>query len=601
MGSVKRPKQYAELGYVQKALQYCRDVTEGTIPACEWVKLACQRQLNDLEKAKNQDPTFPYTFDIAKAERVCLFIEQLKHLEGPKAGQLIVLEPWQCFFLTTVFGWVHAQDDPARGVKQGKRRFRRVYAEIPRGNGKSLMSSGVLLYMSFADGEGGAQCYAVATSVEQAQAVYRPATVMVDNCLDLQNTFGVKKAYLRIVQESTASFCKALPYKRDGKLDSLNVHLAVVDELHAHDIRDAYEAMETGMGKRDQSLLWTITTAGTNQAGICFEKHKYVKRILRKEMPQQDESFFGIIYTLDPGDDWNAEESWAKANPNWNISVSSVVVRGLAFQATQLPSAQVTFKTKHLNIWENADSNWMNMQKWNACQDKSLMLEDFTEDECILGLDLASRQDLAACLKVFRRMGEEEKWHYYIFGTYWLPEESHTVKEVSAVKGWIISGILEKSPGDTTDYDAIEDNISEFAKGFKVREVAYDPYMASQLVKHLQDQLGEEAVIEVKANVANFSPAMKELESLVLEKRIHHNDPVLSWNIANVVCHLDEKQNIYPRKGNKNDPNCKIDAVVALIMAIHRWTAYADEDGPGYSGSGPSIHFFGGGPAVPMF
>jgi hypothetical protein len=255
------------LGYVAKALQYCHDVISGKIPACKWVKLACERQLSDLTRASDNDPTFPYLFDIAKGERVCFFLEQLPHIEGPLTGQKLRLEPWQCLILTTVFGWVHRYDDKTKGIKAGKRRFRRTYVEVPRGNGKSSMSAGVLLYMLGLDGEGGAQIYSVATSVEQAQAVYRPAENMLKQLPDLQKRFGISISAHRLVVEKTASFARALPYK-PGVLDGLNVHLAVVDELHAHKVRTVYEVIESGLGKRDQSLLWTITTAGAMSLGL---------------------------------------------------------------------------------------------------------------------------------------------------------------------------------------------------------------------------------------------------------------------------------------------------------------------------------------------
>jgi phage terminase large subunit-like protein len=247
------------------------------------VKLACQRQLDDLARAAHGDVNFPYRFDISKAERVCLFIEQLPHIEGPLTGQNIRLEPWQCFILTTVFGWVHARDDKSRGIVAGKRRFRRVYVEVARGNGKSSLSAGVALFMLTCDGEGGAQVYSTATSVNQAMAVYRPAEEMVRKTEELQEHFGVSIAARRLNVQSTASFFRALPYK-PGVLDGLNVHLAIVDELHAHKIRTVYEVLESGLGKRLQSLLWTITTAGFDRAGICFEKHTYIQSILSRNV-----------------------------------------------------------------------------------------------------------------------------------------------------------------------------------------------------------------------------------------------------------------------------------------------------------------------------
>jgi phage terminase large subunit-like protein len=576
------------LGYIAKANEYINSVLSGKTAVCEWVQSACERQQKDLERAKNP-VTFPYRFDEWAAEKICVFVEQLRHVEGPLTGQRIRLEPWQCFFLTTVFGWVHAVSDPALGTKAGKRRFRRVYVEVPRGNGKSALSAGVSLYMLGADGEGGAQCFSVATSIEQAQAVYRTATLMANSCPELWDTYkdkagkqkkglGIEVVHLRTTHKASNSFLKALPYKREGKLDSLNVHFAVVDELHAHDHRECYEAIESGMGKRDQSLLWTITTSGSNQAGICYEKHKYIKRILQGDV--KDESFFGIIYTIIPGQDWSTLEAWKTANPNWNISVSPSIIASSAAQALETPAKQADFQTKHCNIWVGASSAWMNMQRWNACRDTTLRIEDFLQDECIPGLDLASRLDLAAAVKVFRRRNEDDnKFHYYVFGNYWLPEHSPTAREVSAISGWFLTGQINKSEGDTTDFDLIEENLVEFCSKFNCKEIAFDQAMSGQLVTHLQREFGDDFMVPVSQGTKSMSPAMKEVEALVLEKRIHHNDEVLSWNMANVVGHYDEYGNIKPDKSNRNDPNCKIDGAAAMLNAIYRWTAYVEDEG----------------------
>lgn len=566
------------LGYVAKANQYIADILSGKIPACEWVRLACQRQVEDLNRSTKNPLAFPYRFDVWAAERVCLFVEQLTHVEGEKTGQKAILEPWQCFFLTIVFGWLHAFDDAAKGVKAGKRRFRRVYMEVPRGNGKSFLSAAVELYMMCADGEGGAQCYVLATSVDQGDAVYRIAELMVKANPELQHEYGVQVAYLRITHPPSNSFIRALPNKRDGKLDSLNIHLAVADELHAHDVPDAFLSLKSGMGKRVQSLLWSITTAGSNQAGICFEEHKYVKELLQGNAT--NESFFGVIYSIDDKDDWKDPQCWIKANPNWNVSVSPVVIANSAAEAVATPAKQADFQTKHLNVWVGADQAWMNMVRWNTCRDTTLRLEDFKDDECIVGLDLASRRDLAAAVRVFRKFNEDDgKTHYYVFGAYWLPEQSPTIKDVAGVKGWVADGSIATTDGDTTNFDQIEEYIDEIYSHFHVKEIAYDAWMASQLVTHLQQTFGEDIAVAVPmGNTKAMSQAAKEVEALVFEGRLHHNDEVLTWNISNAVGHYDENGNIKPKKGNKNDPNCKIDAAIAMLMAVYRWTAYAEDE-----------------------
>ena len=109
--------------YIDLANQYIEDVLKGRVDACKWVKLACKRHKKDLKNSSKRD--YPYKFDIQKAEKPCKFIELLKHVKGPKAGENIVLEPWECFILCCIFGWVKKSN--------GFRRFKVAYIEVPRG------------------------------------------------------------------------------------------------------------------------------------------------------------------------------------------------------------------------------------------------------------------------------------------------------------------------------------------------------------------------------------------------------------------------------------------------------------------------------------
>src|SRR5581483_9592671 len=296
--------------YISIPQQYVDDVLSGAIPACKWVKLACQRQADDL--ARQADPTWLFRFDPDKAARVCSFIEKLPHIKGPLTGQRIVLSPWQIFILTTVFGWV--------SKITGFRRFRRVYSEIPRGNGKSTFSSGVALYMTAADKEGGAEVYSAAVTKEQAGIVFNDAKKMLrhETAAALRERLGLTALEHSIHHPKSNSLFKALA-SENGALDELATHLSVLDELHAHKTRDVYDVMETSLGKRPQSLLWSITTAGSNRAGICFEVRDRITKIL--EGVFDEPTVFGIIYTIDDEDDWATIEAQQKANPNFGISV----------------------------------------------------------------------------------------------------------------------------------------------------------------------------------------------------------------------------------------------------------------------------------------
>lgn len=537
--------------YCAIAQSYAKDVVAGRIPAGRFVKAACKRQIEDLKRWKAKGS--PYVFDKARASKVCRFIELLPHIKGPKAGELIVLEPWQIFTLTTAFGWVK---------QDGTRRFRRVYIEVPRGNGKSALSSGLGLYMLCADGEGGAEVYSFATTRDQAKIVFGDAQNMARRTAGLKAHFGVEVNAHNINVVRTASKFEALSAE-GSTLDGLNTHFACVDELHAHKTRAVYDVVETSIGKRAQSMLWVITTAGSNRAGICYEVRSFVTKVLTGVA--KDESQFGIVYGLDEGDDWTTEEALIKANPNWGISVMPEVLLPLQAKAMTMPSAANNFKTKHLNEWVNADTAWMDMRAWGACADRTLDAEHFTGEPAWVALDLASKVDIAA--KVSLHVREiEGKQHFFCFGQYYLPRETVDRGENSQYQGWESMGLLTVTDGAVIDFGVIEEDLLTDCSRFEVREVPYDPFQATQLSTRMAAQ--GVPMVEMRPTVLNFSEPMKQLEALVLQGRLHHNgDPVLTWMMSNVVAHMDAKDNIYPRKER---PENKIDGVVALIMAIGR-------------------------------
>jgi phage terminase large subunit-like protein len=473
-------------------------------------------------------------------------------VKGPLAGEPISLEPWQVFILTTVFGWV---------TPDGKRRFRRSYIEVPRGNAKSTLSSAVALYMLAADHEGGAEVYSLATTRDQARIVFGDAQTMARRSPGFRTRFSVNVGAHNMHVLASGSKFEALSAE-GSTLDGLNIHFGCVDELHAHKTRTVYDVVETGTGKRDNSLLWVITTAGSNRAGICYEVRTFVSKLLDGVF--EDDTQFGIIYGLDDGDDWTSENALIKANPNWGISVRPEILGPLQAKAMQLPSAVNNFKTKHLNEWVNADTAWMDMRAWDACADTSLDIDNFIGQPCWIGLDLASKTDIAALILIFAH--PEIADAYLTFGKYYLPEDTVHGAGNSQYSGWMRIDRLTVTPGNVIDFSWIEADLLDMASRFAIQAVAFDPFQATQLsTRMLAEGL---PMIEVRPTVLNFSEPMKILEALVLQKKLAHDgDPVLTWMASNVVAHLDVKDNIYPRKER---PENKIDGIVALIMALSR-------------------------------
>jgi phage terminase large subunit-like protein len=550
------------LSFAKRGWQYAVDVIDGKIIACAYVQQACQRQIDDLET-----PPAGYHFDAERAERICKFAGLMKHIKGKWAGKQIELEAWQIFILTTVFGWV---DD------EGNRRYKTAYIEVPRKNAKSTLSSVVALYCLSADGEAGAEVYSAATTRDQARIVWNDAKQMAVKSPGLRKKFGVDTSAHSVHVVSTASHFKALSRDQGGNLDGLNTHCAVIDELHAHKTRDVFDVMETSTSAREQSLLWLISTAGFNRAGICYEQRAYVLKILSGI---KDESYFGIVYTLDDGDDWQDPTIWAKANPNWGVSVKTDDIERKARKAMQMSAATNNFLTKHLNVWVNADTAWMDMRAWERCADLTLDVRDFEGEHCYGGLDLATKFDVASRVKLFEREGV-----LYCFETHYLPEDTVEQSSNSQYQGWEIDGYLTTTPGNVTDFDVIEDDIKADSELYVFDEHGFDPYQATQLSSHLLDH--GLPMVQVGQTVKNLSEPMKELEALVASGRFKHNgNPVLEWMVSNVVAHVDAKDNIYPRK---EFPENKIDGVVAILIAINRWLAN-DDSGHAYADRGFTV------------
>ncbi|MBK8211607.1 MAG: terminase large subunit [Rhodospirillales bacterium] len=269
------------------------------------------------------------------------------------------LEPWQEFYLGTLFGWRRAD---------GTRRFRTSYLEVARKNGKSTMLAGVGLYLLVADGEPGAEIYTAATKRDQARIIFLESQRMVRQSPDLRGVVAAFKDNLSVA----STFSKYEPVGRDSDtLDGLNVHAGLVDELHAHPTGEMWDVLETGTGSRRQPLMATVTTAGSNRQSICYQFHDYTEKVLAGVV--EDDAWHGLIYSLDRDpvtgelEDWEDERAWRKANPNLGISKKAGDLRDKARKAKVMPSRLNVFLQKELNIWTQASTRWIDPERWRAC------------------------------------------------------------------------------------------------------------------------------------------------------------------------------------------------------------------------------------------
>lgn len=568
---VKTPGTEVQRDYCASADEYAAKVLSGEIPACEWVKLAVQRNVRDLKRSQ-EDPSWPYYFDREEANRLCAVMEQFPHVKDRWAArkELLKLEPWQCWKTTVILGWRRRKN----GVNLSLRRFRKVYDCEPRKNAKSTWAAALGNALLVADGVHGAEVYSGATSEKQAFEVFSPARLMWDRSPKLCRKYGVEVLARAIVRtEDNSKFWPIIGKPGDGASPSVSIH----DEYHEHETSDQLDTMETGMGAREQPLLLVITTAGVNIASPCHELQEQAQKILQGVF--ENEEFFAIIYSIDlpqgkegdpdykPGDDWMDPRCLVKANPNINVSVSEEFLASQQRQAVLNPVYQNRFKTKHLNVWCSASVAGINMAQWRLAADPSLNIEEFSGEECLAILDLASKSDVCCDARLFWKMLAGKK-HYYAFVRHYLPEKTieETEYNKQAYDKWLNAGHIIATPGAEIDFDLIKEQVEADKSKFQIKEVIYDPWRATQLAH----QLGKAGatVVEMGQTANNMAEAFDEFLTALKAGRFHHNgDPVLEWMASNVIARQVKKGMTMP---GKDKPQNKIDGIVAIVMGISR-------------------------------
>ena len=415
---------------------YAEQVVKGKIPACMNVRRSCQAAL-DIRKRKDIE------FDATAAARPIRFASFIRHLKGPKAGEPIEFEPWQMFLISQVYGWKRPD---------GKRLRRSVYIEVPRKSGKSTLCSVLSLYHLMADGEPSAEVYSAATSRDQARIVFGDAQAMAKGSSHLSKHLTVNRSCISFETKNS----KFEPLSADaGSLEGRSPSFAVVDELHVHKTPEVYDVLNVASGARAQPLLFTITTAGVNREGICYQVRDYAIKILEGHV--DDDTFFSLIYGVDEEDDWRKPETWIKANPNYGVSVQPDDLARLAKQAEESPSAETNFKTKRLNVWCSTNSAWLSMAAWDACDKPRPPISHFKGQPCYIGLDLASVNDFASVALIFQEGG-----NLYPFVYNYLPMDTITDKAGAMgakYREWLDQGYIIATDGSVTDLNYIKQQV----------------------------------------------------------------------------------------------------------------------------------------------
>jgi phage terminase large subunit-like protein len=525
-------------------------VIAGEIIACRFVKLACRRHLRDLAKGKRRG----LVFDAPAAQhRIGFYSTFLRHSKGEWARQPVELSPWQKFVIGSVFGWKRPD---------GTRRFRYVYEELPRKNGKSTKLAGVGLDMLACDGEPGAEIYAAATKRDQARIIFDEAKRMVASSPDLAATIARYKLNLSI--DATAS--KFEPLSSDDRtLDGLNPHCVLVDELHRHKTRALLDVLDTALGSRRQPILWIITTAGDDDPeSVYTAENDYAIKVL--EGAVEDDSVFAFISTIDKGDRWDDPVAWAKANPNLGISVKLDDLERQARKAAKSAGALVAFKRLRLNVRSSAMDRVIDMAQWAKNSRGRFDPDKLESRRCFAGLDLSSKIDISAFVRLYE---PDEGGIMRVACRFWMPAdtiEERADRDRMPYRRWVEEGWMEATPGNVIDHAEIKAAIIADAKRCEIESMAYDPWNATQLAVEL-NEAGVEAV-EFVQGMRSYTAPTKELQALIADRKLDHGDnPVLTVMASNLKVQRDKNLNEMPNKAHSTG---RIDGITALIMALGR-------------------------------
>lgn len=553
--------------------------------------------------------TGAYYFDATAADNaVDFFPSCLTHHKGAFAGKPFYLEDWQAMLIIRpIFGWKH--------IATGLRRFRKVYIEVPKKNGKSQLCAGLGIYMTFCDGEPGAEVFCAAAERDQAAIIFDEAKASVEDCPELNDRAAIYKR--SIVYEETRSSFKVLSADAKTK-HGFNVHTLIFDELHAQPNRTLFETLEKGIAARLQPLIIMITTAGDDQESICYEQHEYAESVIKDG---GDDSFLPVIFGLKRTEEqqWSDIAAIARVNPSFGVTIREEFFKNEINAAQKDARKQNAFKQLHCNIWTQQAKLWIPIERWDDCQ-REINLESLAGLPVAGGLDLSSKIDLSCFVLAFRhddppgtpptevlldgdalRESEEASTEWVaqlapkklvkkfkinfsvtLVPFFWMPEESLTerkAKDRFAYDLMNAGGLIDLTEGNIIDYDVIYETIvNDLGNVYRLRdsEIGYDPWNATQL----STQLAKDgfSMIETPQTFRHLSEPSKIFEAMVLSGRVAHSGhAVLRWCVQNVAVKEDGSGNIKPVKPSAMK---RIDGVVASVLAISRLILRNDNDGP---------------------
>lgn len=494
-----------------------------------------------------------YYFDERAALAAVAFIEnELTLTKGKWKGQPFILAGWQRAAIMCLFGWKHK--------KTHLRRYRKMFCYIPRKNGKSQFVAAIANTILFCDGENDGEIYIGARDRGQALTLYKMCEQMMRHNEWLWEQVQPKETSKEIIMADENNNTKIQAISSDAlSAHGLSPSVGIVDELHAQRNGALIEALETGMGAREQPLMIFITTADIDRPSVCNEELEYAKDI--RDGKIANPQYLPIIFESSPDDPWDDPETWAKVNPTYPITPSHDFLSSEVMRAKSSKRKELSFKRLFLNMKTASIDGWLNMDFWHACK------VDFNEDslikqDCYAGLDLSAKLDLTTIQLFFPDTG-------HIISRFYLPKDTIAKDPTGHYEEWAEEGFLTICGKEFIDYGQIIEELAELHQKYNIKETAIDTWNATLFESTFKEKHGI-SLTAYTQSMKFFNEPSKELEAMILSNRIKHNNPVLTWNATNVTIIEDASGNIRPDKP-KRASALKIDGIVALIMAIGLW------------------------------
>ena len=534
---------------IKKGLQYVEDVKSGKITTNKYIKLAVQRYEKDL-----LNPDYIHKWDEVKRFFRFCYLVNVKHHNTYKRFQPL---PFQSFIIINlILFWFSNEPD--------KRRFRYFFLFVARKNGKSVFASIFALYFLVGDKELDPTSLVVASTREQANILLDYGKNIVLNSPKLQSKLAIMQYAIKYQSGTSRGIFKVLP-NNANRLDGYNQNCAILDEIHSYTDDSLFRVIKSGILARKNPMTILISTAGFNIDSFCNDLVEISKSILKGDI--EDESFFAMIYTLDEEDDYRDPKNWIKSVPALDeiISLNDMMIEFK--QAQNMSSLLNNFLTKNLNLFTSSTNEWIeDSYIKEAFNKKPISINDFIGQQCWVGIDLSSTQDLTSIVYLFYDPDTEEFSAVPYFFMANNPKKKFRKGGIN-LEDWIRKGHIIECSTKTIDYDLLFNHIMEMSTKVDIQSIQYDQYNSALLVNRLEN---EGLFCENFAQTAlTFNFPLKLIEKVIYEKKINlSNNPVMRWNFRNVVIYQDGNGNI---KIIKNKAKDAVDGVVSLGMAMGGW------------------------------